>query len=85
MEEIVKTDKVARIVFHYNKAHNQDQTIPQWIIKHEGRTYYVNHLESNVGFRTKETPDSEHTKGSLQFKGLLEVIEEDGITTARIY
>ncbi len=64
-----------RIVFHYNKAHNQDNTIPTWVVKHKGQTYYVNHLDSKVGFTTKETPDNEHTKGSLMFRGKLSIVE----------
>lgn len=64
-------------MFHYNKKHNEDQTIPCWVIKTKGQTFYVNHLDSQVGFSTKETPDSTHTKGALQFKGALEIIVED--------
>jgi hypothetical protein len=86
MEILFQDETINRIVFHYNKAHNADQMIPQWVVKHKGQTYYVSHLESNVGFTTKETPDSEHTKGSLQFKGKLEIIKhEDGRQEARIY
>lgn len=84
MEIKFSTEEIQRIVFHYNKKHNEDQTIPCWIVKHKGQTYYVNHLDSQVGFTTKETPDSEHTKGALQFKGKLEILEENGITTAKI-
>lgn len=82
--EIYRSDTANRVVFHYNKAHNQDQTIPCWIVKHKGQTYYVNHLDSSVGFTTKETPDNEHTKGALQFKGKLTITETDGETTAEI-
>jgi ribosomal protein L39E len=83
--EILKDETENRIVFHYNKAHNQDTTIPQWVIKHKGNTYYVSHVSSKIGFATKETPDSEHTKGSLQFKGKLLITEEDSVKTAEIY
>jgi len=41
---------INRIVFHYNKQHNIDQSIPPWVIKHKGVSYYVNHMESKVGF-----------------------------------
>ncbi len=75
---------INRIVFHYNKKHNEDQTIPCWIIKHKGLTYYVNHIDSEVGFTTKETPDNEATKAALQFKGKLQIIEENGLITAKI-
>jgi hypothetical protein len=84
MKIIFQNDEVQRIVFHYNKKHNEDQTIPCWIVKHKGQSYYVNHLDSQVGFTTKETPDNEHTKGALQFKGKLTILEENGITTAQI-
>jgi len=84
MTIIFVTDKVDRVVFHFNKAHNQDQTIPQWIVKHKGKTYYVNHLVSSVGFTTKNSPDSDHTKGALQFRGTLRIIDTDGESTAEI-
>ena len=73
-----------RIIFAYNKAHNQDQTIPPWIIKHKGETHYIHHLDSKVGFSTKETPQNEHTQGSLMFRGNLEIIEENGLKIAKI-
>ena len=73
-----------RIVFHFNKKHLEDSSIPMWTIKHKGVTYYVNHLDSKVGFSTKETPDSDHTKGSLQFRGKLNIYTEEGLTIAKI-
>ena len=76
------SDEIARIVFHFNKASIGNKDIPMWVVKHKGKTYYVNHLESEVGFTTKETPDNEHTQGSLQFKGkllirLVKVLEDE--------
>ena len=82
---IFKSEDVERIVFHFNKAHNQDTTIPPWIVKHKGQTYYVNHMNSKVGFSTKETPDNEHTKAAIMFRGKLEIVEENGQTIANIY
>lgn len=75
---------IQRIVFHYNKAHNTDTTIPMWIVKHKGQTYYVNHLDSTVGFSTKETSDNPHTKGSLMFRGKLSIVEQENQTIAII-
>lgn len=43
------------------------------IIKTRGQTFYIDHLDSTVGFSTKETPDNPHTKGSLKFKGILTI------------
>lgn len=71
-----------RIVFHFNKAFLTDSTIPMWTIKHKGISYYVHHVESVVGFSTKETPDNEHTKGSIMFRGKLKITEEDGVKIA---
>ena len=84
METLFNSDETQRIVFHFNKKHNEDNTIPCWIVKHKGESYYVNHLDSEVGFSTKETPDNDHTKGALQFRGKLTIIKENGITTAII-
>ena len=74
------------VVFHYNKKHNEDQSIPPWVVKYKGESHYVHHLETNgrVKFSTKETPDNSHTKGSLKFKGQLNLNEEDGVVTAYI-
>lgn len=81
-EQVLGYDK--KIVFHFNKAHLADPSIPMWVIKSKGQTYYIDHLDSKVGFSTKETPENEHTKGSLKFSGVLTIIEEDQRRTARI-
>jgi len=81
---ILQSNSSERVVFHYNKAHNTDHNIPCWIIKHKGKTHYVDHLDSKVGFSTKETPDNPHTKGSLQFKGRLSIFKEENEIIARI-
>jgi hypothetical protein len=41
-----------------------------WVLKAKGNTYYVKHVESIVGWSTKETPDNPHTKGSIKFKNV---------------
>lgn len=81
---IFQDNEVNRIVFHFNKSSNQDLTIPMWTVKHKGQTYYVNHVDSTVGFSTKETPNNEHTKGSIQFKGKLSIVEDNQTKTALI-
>lgn len=74
---IFQDNEINRIVFHFNKGFLQDTTIPMWILKHKGKTYYVNHLDSKVGFSTKETPENNATKGSLQFRGKLTIIQNE--------
>ena len=56
------------VVFHFNKKHLEDDTVPMWVIKTQGKTYYVNHVDSAMPWSTKETPDNPSTKGSIKFK-----------------
>ena len=69
------------VVFHFNKGHLKDPTIPMWVIKTGGQSYYINHLTADCPWTTKETPDNEHTKGSLKFKDALLVIDSDNNAT----
>ena len=83
---MVESDKREPIVFHFNKKYLENPMIPMWVIKHKGKTYYVNHLDvdSGVGFSTKETPDNS-TKGSIKFKGKLKIeVMDDGQIIANI-
>lgn len=52
-----------------------------WVLKTKGETYYVNHVECNVPWSTKETPDNPHTKGSIKVKNCLLVIDDDNTAT----
>lgn len=74
----------SRVVFHFNKASIGDPLIPPWVVKARGQTHYVWHLESAVGFSTKETPDNPMTKGSLQFRAKLNLLDVDGKLYARL-
>ena len=81
------TEKKEEIVFHFNKKHLQNPTIPMWVVKCRGDTHYVDHVDVSpgIGFSTKETPDNPHTKGSIKFKGRLSISVEENKTTAKIY
>lgn len=74
-------------MFHFNKKHLEDPTIPMWVVKCRGDTYYVDHLDVSpgIGFSTKETPNNPHTKGSLKFKGCLSLETNNNSITAKIY
>lgn len=78
--------KLDEIIFHFNKKHLTDPRIPMWVIKTKGHTYYVHHVnvEKGVGFATKETPDNEHTKGSIKLKGKLELTTNGDMIIANI-
>ena len=69
------------VVFHFNKKHLEDQTIPMWVLKFHGETYYVDHVTCEIPWTTKETPDNTHTKGSIKVKDCLLTIGEDNCAT----
>ena len=54
-----------------------------WVLKTHGETFYVNHVDSNMPWSTKETSDNPHTKGSLKFKNVLLTIDENNSATLR--
>ena len=68
-------------MFHFNKKHLEDETIPMWVIKTHGESFYVNHVTSELKWSTKETPDNERTKGSIKFKECLLTIDPDNNAT----
>ena len=65
------------VVFHFNKKHLEDETVPMWVLKTHGETFYVNHVTADMPWSTKETSDNPHTKGSLKFKEVLLTIDEN--------
>lgn len=65
------------IVFHFNKSHIENPAIPTWVLKIKGESYYVNHVDCEAPWSTKETPDNLHTKGSLKFKNVNVLIEDN--------
>ena len=69
------------VVFHFNKKHLEDNTVPMWVLKTAGETFYVNHVECTIPWSTKETPDNPHTKGSIKVKNALMQIDEDNTAT----
>lgn len=48
-----------------------------WAIKTKGQTFYCKHVECNVHWSTKETPDNPHTKGSIKVKRCNLEIDDD--------
>lgn len=68
-------------MFHFNKKHLEDPTIPMWVVKTQGETYYVEHVICSVAWSTKETPNNAHTKGSIKIKRCLITIDDDNVAT----
>lgn len=52
-----------------------------WVIKTQGETYYIKHMECNAPWSTKETPDNPSTKGSIKIKNCLLTIDDDNCAT----
>jgi len=66
------------IDFHFNKKSMEFDFIPMWVVKARGKTFYVNHMDCQAGFTTRETPDHPSTKGSLRVKRGTLVIDAAG-------
>lgn len=77
MTELLAND----LIFHFNKKHLEDPSIPMWSIKARGRTFYVNHVTCELPWSTKESPDNSHTKGSIKIRKCLLRIDEDNCAT----
>jgi len=65
------------VVFHFNKKHLEDSSIPMWVLKAKGQTYYVNHVDCNKPWSTKETPNNPSTKGAIKVKKCILKIDND--------
>lgn len=69
------------LVFHFNKKHLEDPNVPMWVIKAHGVTFYVDHVSAEIPWSTKETPNNNHTKGSIKFKQCKLTIDSDNCAT----
>ncbi len=54
-----------------------------WVLKFHGETLYVNHVDCQLPWSTKETPDNNHTKGSIKVKDCLLQINADNEATIK--
>ena len=52
-----------------------------WVLKFHGETLYVNHVDCSIPWSTKETPDNNHTKGSIKVKNALLRIDDENCAT----
>ena len=52
-----------------------------WVLKFHGETLYVNHVDCQLPWSTKETPDNPSTKGSIKVKNALLRIDDDNHAT----
>ena len=52
-----------------------------WVLKTHGESYYVHHVDCQMPWSTKETPDNPSTKGSLKIKNCLLTIDVENNAT----
>lgn len=48
-----------------------------WVLKTKGQTFYASHVDCQVGWNTKETPDNPSTKGSIKIKDCILTFKND--------
>lgn len=62
----------------YNRGHNEFEFLPRWVVRANGASYYVDHIDSTIPWSTREL-DSGSTKGMLRFRKTHLTISRDGI------
>lgn len=62
--------------FHFNRASNEFSALPMWVVKAKGKTYYVDHVDANAPWTTRERPDAS-TRGMMRFKKCRLVLRAD--------
>ncbi len=68
----------AKIVdVHYNKISNEFTFMPMWTVKTQGKSFYVNHIDAQMGFSTREL-EAGSTRGMLRFRNVSLTIDETG-------
>ena len=71
------------VVFHFNKRHLEDSSVPMWTLKARGQSYYVTHVDCQCTWSTKETFENTHTKGSIKVKNAVLIINDFNEATLR--
>jgi hypothetical protein len=77
----INIENARNIDFHFNKKSVEFDFVPMWVLKVKGKTFYVNHMDCQVPWTTRETPDHPSTKGSLRIKRGNILIDEEGTAT----
>lgn len=54
--------------FSFNKKSLEDNSIPPWILKTRGESWYVSHVTCHMPWSTKHTPGNSHTQGAIKIK-----------------
>jgi hypothetical protein len=71
-----------RLDLYYNRAHNEFDVIPRWVIKTKGKSFYVDHIDATVPWSTREL-ESGPTRGMIRFRKCKLMISADRVATLR--
>lgn len=78
----IEFPRCKEVVFHFNKGWLFNKTIPMWVVRARGETFYVYHVDTDgVKWSTKEAPDHPSTQGSIKFKNVSLYIDESATAT----
>jgi hypothetical protein len=65
---------------HFNRLHLEFNDFPMWVIKAKGLTYYIDHLNCQVGWSTRELSEGS-TRGMIRVRHCSIVIDSQGVAT----
>jgi hypothetical protein len=66
------------IDFHFNRGFLEYPFLPMWALKTKGMTFYINHIEANIPWSTRELPEGS-TRGMIRLKNGDIHIDAEGI------
>jgi hypothetical protein len=68
------------IDFHFNKGSLEFPFLPMWTLKTKGKTFYINHIDANIPWSTRELPEGS-TRGMIRLKNGDITIDAEGNAT----
>ena len=68
------------IDFHFNKISLEFDFMPMWALKTKGMTFYINHIEANIPWSTRELPEGA-TRGMIRLRNADISIDASGVAT----
>jgi hypothetical protein len=71
-----------RVDFHYNKGSNEFPFLPRWVLKTKGKSFYVDHIDAEIGWTTREL-DTGNTPGMIRFRKCVLSINDERLAVLR--
>ncbi len=68
------------IDFHFNKGSLEFPFLPMWTLKARGMTFYINHIDAQIPWSTRELPEGS-TRGMIRLKNGDITIDVEGNAT----